>query len=62
MQTNDFYVPAVGLGAEEDWSRAAEVMENRALLQPLSEAGGGSCASFLVFEGKGTARLKREEF
>lgn len=40
-------------------------MEKRALLQPLSVAGGGSCgsaAALSVVRGKGTASLKREEF
>lgn len=59
LQTHDFCVPTVGLGAGEGWSRTAEVMEDKVLLQPLSASGGSSCASFLVCEGKGTARLKR---
>lgn len=58
LQRHEFYVPTVGLGAGQVWSRTAEVMENRALPQLLSAAGGGRCASFLVYEGKGTARLK----
>lgn len=28
LQTSDFYVPAVGLGVEEDQARMAEVMED----------------------------------
>lgn len=59
LQPHDFCVPTVGLGAGEGWSRIAEVMEDKAQSQPLSAAGGSCCASFLVCEGKGTARLKR---
>lgn len=59
LQTRELLCPYSRSGAGEGWSRTAEVMEDKALSQPPSAAGGSSCASFLVCEGKGTARLKR---